>query len=73
MAREERCSLHCLYRFGNYIGEAEESEDGSQHDRAQVDGYVDGEGSEHGLEGNDQQLMELDGVFHHPTFCRYGV
>lgn len=52
------------YRFGNYIGEAEESEEESEHGRDHVDAYVDNDAPEDGAEGNDQQLMELDGMLH---------
>ena len=48
-------------RFGNFIGEAEESEDESQHSVKGYDAYVyDDEADEDGAP-NDQQLMEIDG------------
>ncbi|KAI9720026.1 MAG: hypothetical protein M1812_003153 [Candelaria pacifica] len=46
--------------FGNFIGEAEESEEESQHDGNGADAYVYDEGPEDEVEVNDQQLMELD-------------
>ncbi|KAI9828933.1 MAG: hypothetical protein M1826_005856 [Phylliscum demangeonii] len=46
--------------FGNYIGEAEESEEESQNGHASADAYVDREPSEDGAEGNNAQLMDLD-------------
>jgi hypothetical protein len=51
-------------RFGNFIGEAVESdEEGSQYDDAGASAYVDmdEEDGEPG-DGNNQQLMELDGI-----------
>ena len=56
-------------RFGNFIGEAEESDAESQHAAPGVDAYVyDGEADEEEAEVNDQQLMEVDGTF--PTLVR---
>ncbi|KAI9783457.1 MAG: hypothetical protein M1816_001381 [Peltula sp. TS41687] len=46
--------------FGNYIGEAQESEEESEHDRTHGDAYVDDDAPEDVVEVNDQQLMELD-------------
>ncbi|KAI9886198.1 MAG: Cyclin-dependent kinases regulatory subunit (Cell division control protein cks1) [Watsoniomyces obsoletus] len=47
--------------FGNYIGEADESEDEqSQAGPAAADAYVADGATEDGNEGADQQLMELD-------------
>ena len=57
----------CLYtnvfrRFGNFIGEAEESEDESQQGANGHDAYVfEDEADEDGVR-NDQQLMEIDGM-----------
>ncbi len=52
-----------LHRFGNYIGEAEESEDEQpQAGRAPIDSYVDDEELEDGADHGDQQLMEVDGM-----------
>ena len=49
-------------RFGNFIGEAEESEDESQQGTNGHDAYVfDDEADEDGVT-NDQQLMEIDGM-----------
>ena len=52
-----------LPRFGNYIGEAGESEDGSQHGDVSMEPFSYGEGSEaeEGSAIHDQQLMEIDG------------
>lgn len=48
-------------RFGNFIGEAEESEEESQ-DGAQAGRYVyDEEDEEQDEPPNDQQLMQIDG------------
>ena len=48
-------------RFGNFIGEAEESEEESQHGANGHDAYVfDDEAEEDGVP-NNQQLMEIDG------------
>lgn len=53
-----------LTRFGNYIGEAESDEE--QHDQVpqafKFDEAFDDEENED-LEVNDQQLMEIDGMF----------
>ncbi|KAA6415642.1 MAG: u5 small nuclear ribonucleo component [Lasallia pustulata] len=46
--------------FGNYIGEAEESEEESQHGANGADAYVYDEEAEEDTAANDQQLMELD-------------
>ncbi|KAI9842376.1 MAG: hypothetical protein M1837_007296 [Sclerophora amabilis] len=46
--------------FGNFIGEAEESEEESQHGAADADAYINDEELESNAEINDQQLMELD-------------
>ncbi|KAI9802181.1 MAG: hypothetical protein M1825_002901 [Sarcosagium campestre] len=48
--------------FGNFIGEAEESDAESQNDGAHVDAYVYDEADEDegAQNANDQQLMELD-------------
>ena len=57
-------------RFGNFIGEPEESDEESQHEANGHDTYVfDNESEEDGAP-NDQQLMEIDGigkVFSQPT------
>ena len=51
-----------IRRFGNFIGEAEESEDESQQCTNGHDAYVfDDEADEDGVP-NDQQLMEIDGM-----------
>lgn len=50
------------YRFGNFIGEAEESDDESQQGTNGHDAYVfDDDADEDGVP-NDQQLMEIDGL-----------
>lgn len=51
-------------RFGNFIGEAVESdEEGSQYDDAGASAYVDiDEEDGEPEDGNNQQLMELDGM-----------
>ncbi|KAI9680069.1 MAG: hypothetical protein M1817_005085 [Caeruleum heppii] len=46
--------------FGNFIGEAEESEEEVQHDANNADAYVYDEEAEDEAEVNDQQLMELE-------------
>ncbi|KAI9853471.1 MAG: hypothetical protein M1824_001234 [Vezdaea acicularis] len=46
--------------FGNYIGEAESSEEESQQGGAGADAYLQDEEPEEEAEVNDQQLMELD-------------
>jgi hypothetical protein len=50
-----------LCRFGNFIGEAEESENESHHAGHDADAYLDVEPAEE-AEINDQQLMEVDGT-----------
>ena len=50
-------------RFGNFVGEAEESEEESQHGANGADAYVYDEDAEEDAAVNDQQLMELDGQF----------
>ncbi|KAK5005523.1 hypothetical protein LTR39_005902 [Cryomyces antarcticus] len=47
--------------FGNFIGEAEESEEESQHGINGASAYVYDEEPEEEAEVNDQQLMEIDG------------
>jgi len=48
------------YRFGNFIGEAGDSdEEGSQADDADANAYVDMDDED---AADDQQLMELDGA-----------
>lgn len=49
-------------RFGNFIGEAEESEEESQHETTAADPYLDDEEEEEEAAVNNQQLMELDGA-----------
>ena len=49
-------------RFGNFIGEAEESEEESQQGVSGVDAYLDDEDVEEQATVNDQQLMEVDGM-----------
>ncbi|KAL9046304.1 MAG: hypothetical protein Q9206_007112, partial [Seirophora lacunosa] len=49
--------------FGNFIGEAEESEEESQ-DGAQGAGYIYDEDEEENGPANDQQLMEVDAYSH---------
>ncbi|KAI9866584.1 MAG: hypothetical protein M1813_001136 [Trichoglossum hirsutum] len=49
--------------FGNFIGEAEESEEESHHDDAGAEAYVHDE-EEDEADDDDQQLMEVDGKFH---------
>ncbi|MCJ1252750.1 hypothetical protein MMC24_000556 [Lignoscripta atroalba] len=46
--------------FGNFIGEAEESEEESQQGVSGVDAYLDDEDVEEQATVNDQQLMEVD-------------
>ncbi|MCJ1228404.1 hypothetical protein MMC12_005065 [Toensbergia leucococca] len=46
--------------FGNFIGEAEESEEESQHGVNGAENYVYDEDEEEDAPANDQQLMELD-------------
>lgn len=58
-----------LRRFGNYIGEAEESEEELRHGESRPDAYaydLESEEDEEAGEGpaHDQQLMELDGNDH---------
>ena len=49
-------------RFGNFIGEAAESDEEDQRDDIGVDAYV-GYDEEASVAGGDaQQLMELDGM-----------
>ncbi|KAK5198519.1 hypothetical protein LTR16_006340, partial [Cryomyces antarcticus] len=48
--------------FGNFIGEAEESEEESQHGINGASAYVYDEEPEEEAEVNDQQLMEIDEV-----------
>lgn len=49
-------------RFGNFIGEAEESEEESQHGDPGASAYVYDEDPEEDAGTNNQQLMELDGL-----------
>lgn len=53
-------------RFGNFIGEAEESEEESQ-DGAQTGGYVYDEEDDEEAPLNDQQLMQIDGMHLDPS------
>ncbi|MCJ1373112.1 hypothetical protein MMC20_004339 [Loxospora ochrophaea] len=46
--------------FGNYIGEAEESEEESQHEADRANAYLEDEDADEEEAGNGQQLMELD-------------
>ncbi|MCJ1295242.1 hypothetical protein MMC34_006804 [Xylographa carneopallida] len=46
--------------FGNFIGEAEESEEESTPEVNGADAYLDGEDAEDEAAANDQQLMEID-------------
>ncbi|KAL2353148.1 116 kda u5 small nuclear ribonucleoprotein-like protein component [Cryomyces antarcticus] len=48
--------------FGNFIGEAEESEEESQHGINGASAYVYDEEPEEEAEVNDQQLMEIDEI-----------
>jgi U5 small nuclear ribonucleoprotein component len=50
-----------LRRFGNFIGEAEESEDDSQHG-VDAGAYVYDDYPEEAPEATGQELMEIDGV-----------
>jgi U5 small nuclear ribonucleoprotein component len=51
-----------LHRFGNYIGEAAESDQEQSEDNDHgADAYVDIEEDGEPAEVNDQQLMEVDG------------
>lgn len=56
-----QCANAHVFRFGNFIGEAEESEEESQ-DGAHVGGYVYDEDDEEEGPPNDQQLMQIDGI-----------
>jgi 116 kDa U5 small nuclear ribonucleoprotein component len=49
-----------LHRFGNFIGEAEESEDDSQHG-VDAGAYVYDDYPEEAPEATGQELMQLDG------------
>ena len=49
------------HRFGNFIGEAEESEDEAQDCAPAADAYLDADDDHEAAEVNDQQLMEVDG------------
>lgn len=66
-SKSDLCLFHCLstltyvFRFGNFIGEAEESEEESQ-DGALGSGYVYDEDDEEEGPPNDQQLMQIDGT-----------
>lgn len=50
-----------ICRFGNFIGEAEESEEELQHEGTAANAYIYDEEPEEEAAANDQQLMELDG------------
>lgn len=50
-----------MCRFGNFIGEAEESEDDSQHG-VDVGAYLDDDYPEEAPEATGQELMEVDGL-----------
>lgn len=52
-------------RFGNFIGEAEESEEESQHEDLGASAYVYEDEPEEDVGTNNQQLMELDGGFYY--------
>lgn len=56
---QTRTKLTDPSRFGNFIGEAEESEEESQHG-ATGNAYVDGDEAEEDGVPNDQALMEID-------------
>ena len=50
-------------RFGNFIGEADESEEAeSVHEPTAADAYLDDDEAEEDVEINNQQLMEVDGI-----------
>ena len=50
-----------IYRFGNYIGEPEESDE--EHvEPTYVNQYLDDDEEEEAQAANDQQLMDLDGM-----------
>jgi U5 small nuclear ribonucleoprotein component len=50
-------------RFGNFIGEAVDSDEEDQRDEAGVDAYVEYDEEEGPAAGADtQQLMEIDGM-----------
>ncbi len=55
--------MSVICRFGNFIGEAEESEEESQHGGIGADAYVYDEEPELETGVNDQQLMQLDGGY----------
>jgi U5 small nuclear ribonucleoprotein component len=50
--------------FGNFIGDAEESEEEEQMDTT-ADAYLQDEEDENEAEANNQQLMHLDGEERH--------
>lgn len=52
-------------RFGNFIGEAVESDDEGQRSENGADAYVDYDENASAVpdEGHNQQLMELDGMW----------
>lgn len=52
-----------MIRFGNFIGEAEESEEESDRGDAGAEAYVRDE-EEDEADANDQQLMDVDGKLH---------
>jgi hypothetical protein len=56
------CILLTLSRFGNFIGEAGESEEESQHGN-EASAYVYDEYPEEEAEVTGQELMDLDGTF----------
>ena len=52
---------NAVHRFGNFIGEAEESDDEAQDGAPAGDAYLDDDEADEVAENNDQQLMQLDG------------
>ena len=54
--------LKYYIRFGNFIGEAEESEEESQPEVNGGNAYLDEDEAEEEAPENDQQLMEIDGT-----------
>ena len=52
-----------VHRFGNFIGEAEESEEESQPEVNGGNAYLDDDEAEEEAAENNQQLMEVDGTW----------
>lgn len=54
-------------RFGNFIGEAEDSDDEAQNGATAADAYLDDDDADEAADINDQQLMQVDGENTHST------